>query len=161
MPNTYSQLFVHFVFAVKGRHGLIPPQHKDELHQYMTGLVKNRDAKMLAVHCMPDHCHLFVSLKPTTFIPDFIKEIKVATTRFINDKRWLLTRFAWQEGYGAFSYGRSQIESVIAYIIKQESHHSKTTFREEYCRTLMMFDIPLDEQYLFQFIDDLPVSLKN
>ena len=113
MPNTYSQIYLQFVFAVKSRQYLIPREHKDELHQYITGLVQRRNSKMLAVHCMPDHAHIFVGFKPTMLVSDFVKEIKVETNQFINDKRWSTRKFSWQEGYGVFSYSHSHIDRVI------------------------------------------------
>jgi REP element-mobilizing transposase RayT len=109
MANTYSQIYLQFVFAVRNREALIPKQHKDELHRYITGLVQNRDAKMLAVHCMPDHTHLFVGFKPVISISDFVKEIKVESNEFINGKGWIRGVFRWQEGFGVFSYSHSHI----------------------------------------------------
>lgn len=108
MANTFSKIYLQFVFAVKHRNALIAKEHKEELHKYITGLVQNRKAKMLAVNCMPDHTHLFVGYKPTVLISDFIKEIKVESNEFINDKKWVKGRFGWQEGYGVFSYSHSQ-----------------------------------------------------
>lgn len=103
MANTYSQTYLHFVFAVKHRQCLIDKTHKEELHKYITGLVQNRKAKMLAVHCMPDHIHLFVGYDLSVYVPDFIKEIKVESNEFVNNKRWTYQKFGWQNGYGAFS----------------------------------------------------------
>ena len=113
MANTFSQIYLQFVFSVQHREALIPKQHKEELHKYFTALVQNRKAKMLAVHCMPDHTHLFVGYKPTISIPDFVKEIKVESNEFINNKQWIRGRFNWQEGYGVFSYSHSHIDKVI------------------------------------------------
>nr|WP_310587916.1 IS200/IS605 family transposase [Larkinella arboricola] len=102
MANTYTQLYVQVVFAVKDRQSLIPHRHKEELHRYITGIVQRRGAKFLAVHCMPDHTHLFVSYSPALAIADLVKEVKTATSTFIKDKRWTRVPFYWQEGYGAF-----------------------------------------------------------
>lgn len=104
MANTFSQIYLQFVFLVKNRFSLIPKEHKEELHKYITALVQNRKVKMLAVNCMPDHIHLFVGFKPTILISDFVKEIKVESNEFINNKNWVKGKFRWQEGYGAFSY---------------------------------------------------------
>ena len=153
MANTYSQIYLQFVFAVRARQNLIARVHKEELHKYMTGLVQNRKAKMLAVHCMPDHCHLFVGFKPTILISDFIKEIKVESNIFINNKKWINTDFNWQNGYGVFSYSHSQIDRVIKYVLNQEEHHRKKSFRQEYHELLKEFEIAFEEQYLFNFID--------
>jgi REP element-mobilizing transposase RayT len=153
MANTFSQIYLQFVFAVKHRQCLIAKIHKEELHKYITGLVSHRKAKMLAVHCMPDHLHLFVGFKPVISIADFIKEIKVESNEFINDKKWTRGKFSWQEGYGVFSYSHSHIGSVINYIRNQEEHHQKKSFREEYQKFLQKFEIPFEEKYLFKFIE--------
>lgn len=141
------------MFAVKYRESLIPKEHKEELHKYMTGLVQNRKAKMLAVHCMPDHTHIFVGFKPVMSISDFVKEIKVESNEFINSKKWIRHTFGWQEGYGVFSYSHSHIDSVIKYIHGQEEHHSKKTFRSEYHEFIKKFDITFDEKYSFLFFN--------
>lgn len=153
MPNTFSQIYLQFVFAVKHRQSLIPAAHKEELHKYITGLVQNRKAKMLAVHCMPDHAHVFVGFKPTILIADFVKEIKVESNEFINDKKWIATKFSWQEGYGVFSYSHSHIDNVVKYVLNQEQHHRKKTFRQEYVDFLQKFEIPFEERFLFDFFD--------
>ena len=152
MTNTYSQIYLQFVFAVKHRQSLIPKEHKAELHKYITGIVQNRKAKMIAVHCMPDHIHLFVGFKPVMSISDFVKEVKVASNEFINEKPWMKQKFNWQEGYGVFSYGHSQIDAVAKYVLNQEVHHQTKTFREEYLEFLQKFVIPYDEKYLFEFL---------
>ena len=153
MANTYSQIYLQFVFAVKNRQSLIPQNQKEELHKYLTALVQNRKSKMLAVNCMPDHTHIFVGFKPVLAIPDFIKEIKVESNEFINNKRWTNYRFGWQEGYGVFSYSHSHINSVINYVLNQEEHQRKKTFKEEYHDFLKKFEVPFDDQYLFEFFD--------
>lgn len=153
MANTFSQIYLQFVFAVQGRRSLIPKDHKEELHKYITSLVHARNAKTLAIHCMPDHTHLFVGIKPTVFIPDFIKEIKVESNDFIKHKRWLKNKFNWQEGYGVFSYGHSQIDRVCKYVLNQEAHHKKKTFKQEYLELLEKFAIPYDERYLFEWVE--------
>ncbi|MBS1525257.1 MAG: IS200/IS605 family transposase [Bacteroidetes bacterium] len=151
MPNTFSQIYLQFVFAVQHRQSLIPGGHKEELHKYITGLVQNRKAKMLAVNCMPDHIHLFVGFKPTVLISDFVKEIKVESNEFINNKKWIMGKFSWQEGYGVFSYSHSQIDAVIKYVLNQESHHQKRSFKEEYIELLKKFEIAYEERVLFEF----------
>ncbi len=153
MSNTYSQIYLQFVFAVEGRQSLIPKKHKEELHKYITSLVQIRKAKMLAVHCMPDHTHLFVGFKPSILISDFVKQIKVESNEFITGKKWVRGKFAWQEGYGVFSYGHSQITRVCNYIKNQEIHHAKKTFKQEYHEFLEKFAIDYEEQYLFEFIE--------
>jgi putative transposase len=152
MPNTFSQIYLQFVFAVQYRRSLVPKENKEELHKYITGLVQNRKAKMLAVNCMPDHIHLFVGFKPVVLISDFVKEIKVESNEFINDKKWLKEKFNWQEGYGVFSYSHSHIDKVVKYVLNQEDHHKKQTFKGEYEGLLKKFQIPFEEKYLFEFI---------
>ena len=153
MANTFSQIYLQFVFAVKHRQCLVAKQYKEELHKYVTGLVQNRSAKMLAVHCMPDHIHLFVGIKPVVFIPDFVKEIKVESNEFINRKNWVDKKFNWQEGYGVFSYSHSHIDAVVKYVLNQEKHHQKKTFRQEYNQLLKKFEIPHEERFLFEWYD--------
>lgn len=154
MANTYSQIYLQFVFSVKHRKCLIPRTHKEELHQYMTGLVQSRSAKMLAIHCMPDHAHIFVGFRPTLSVSDFVKEIKVESNEFVNQKRWTNQKFRWQEGYGVFSYSQSHIDRVIKYIHGQEEHHRKRTFGDEYRDLLRKFEVPFEEKYLFDFLDE-------
>ena len=151
MANTFSQIYLQFVFAVKNRQSLIPKENKEELHKYITGLVQNRNTKMLAVHSMPDHTHIFVGFKPAISIADFVKEIKVESNEFINAKNWTKQKFSWQEGYGVFSYSHSHIDKVIKYVLNQEEHHQVKTFREEYHQLLEKFEIPFEEKYLFDF----------
>jgi REP element-mobilizing transposase RayT len=153
MANTYSQIYLQFVFAVKGRQSLIAKENKEELHKYVTGLVQRRKAKMLAVNCMPDHIHLFVGFKPVVLISDFVKEIKVESNEFINNKKWIRGRFSWQEGYAVFSYSHSHIDRVIKYVLGQEEHHRKKTFRQEYFELLDKFQVHFEEKYLFDFME--------
>lgn len=153
MAGTFSQIYLQFVFAVQGRQSLIPKEHKEELHKYITALVQARKAKMLAVHCMPDHAHLFVGIKPVVYIPDFIKEIKVESNEFIKGKHWTKGVFHWQEGYGVFSYSHSQLDAVCKYVLNQEEHHRRKTFKEEYHEFLRKFAMPYEERFLFEWID--------
>lgn len=153
MPNTYSQIYIQIVFAVKGRQNLIPKQYREELHKYITGIVQNREQKMLSVFCMPDHTHLLVGLKPSIAISDLVRDIKAGSSKFINVNHWVNGKFNWQEGFGAFSYSRSQIDNVIQYILIQEKHHKRHTFREEYIAFLKKFEIEYDEKYLFDWIE--------
>jgi putative transposase len=153
MPNTYSQVYIQIVFAVSGRQNLIPKQHREEIHKYITGIVQKRDHKMLSVFCMPDHVHLLTGLKPSMSISNLARDIKAGSSNFINDKEWIRGKFNWQEGFGAFSYSRSQIDTVIKYILNQEGHHHKKTFREEYIELLNEFEIEFNEKYLFEWIE--------
>jgi len=153
MANTFSQIYLQFVFAVQGRQSLIKKEHKEELHKFMTSLVQARKAKMLAVHCMPDHAHIFVGFKPSVLISDFVKEIKVESNEFIKNKKWIKGAFKWQEGYGVFSYGHSQINTVCKYVLNQEHHHEKKSFKEQYHDFLQKFFVPFEEEYLFEWIE--------
>ena len=151
MANTFSQIYLQFVFAVKGRQNLLPVKHKDELHRCIIGLVQRRNTKMLAINSMPDHIHIFVGFRPVMSISDFVKEIKVESNEFINAKKWVMGRFAWQEGYGVFSYSHSHIDNVVKYVLDQEEHHRKKKFREEYHELLYEFEIDYEEKYSFDF----------
>ncbi len=153
MPNTYSQIYIQIVFAVKGRENLISKIHREELHKYITGIVQNRGQKMLSIFCMPDHVHLLVGIKPSITISDLVRDIKAGSSNFINQQYYVNGKFNWQEGFGAFSYSKSQIDIVIKYILSQEEHHKKTTFREEYFDFLEKFEIDYDEKYLFEWIE--------
>ncbi|MCJ7554457.1 MAG: IS200/IS605 family transposase [Ignavibacteriaceae bacterium] len=153
MANTYSQIYIHIVFTVLGRQNLIPKQIREELHKYITGIVQKRDQKMLAVFCIPDHSHIFIGMKPTLCISDLVRDIKAGSSKHINDNQLIKGKFNWQEEFGAFSYSRSQIDTVIKYILNQEEHHKKKTFREEYIELLKKFEIEYDEKYLFKWIE--------
>ena len=154
MANTYSQIYIQIVFAVKGRQNLIAKQNREELRKYITGIVQNRDQKMLSIFCMPDHTHLLIGLKPNVTISDLVRDIKTGSAQFINDNNWIRGKFQWQEGFGAFSYSKSQIDNVINYILNQEEHHKTRTFKEEYLDFLKKFDIEYNEKYLFEWIED-------
>ncbi|GAB3493341.1 hypothetical protein GCM10027341_08510 [Spirosoma knui] len=160
MPNTYTQLYAQIVFAVKGRQNLIRKEYRDELHQYLTGIVQNKGVKLMAVFAMPDHVHLFVSFGPTVAIADLVRDVKASSSSFIKEKGWC-KRFAWQEGYGAFTYGQSQVKAVVDYVLTQEEHHRKRPFREEYLAFLQKFDVPYEPKYLFEFYDEPSEGVVN
>ncbi len=153
MPNTYSQIYIQIVFAVKGRQNLIFPNHREELHKYITGIVQNREQKMLSIFAMPDHTHILVGIKPTISISDLVRDVKAGSSKFINDNNLVKGKFNWQEGFGAFSYSKSQIDTVIKYILNQEEHHKIKTFKEEYIDFLQKFEIEYNEKYLFEWIE--------
>lgn len=148
MANTYTQIHVQFVFAVKFRKGLINEQWKDRLHKYITGIVQSNNHKMLCINSMPDHIHIFIGMRPTQSISALIQNIKTETSKWIKQQK-LNSHFAWQEGYGAFSYSRSHVSNVIRYIQNQEKHHEKKTFLEEYRKMLEAFEVDYDKQYIF------------
>ena len=156
MADTYTQLYVHIVFSVKGRHTLIPKQHKSELHKYITGIITNKKQKLIQINSMPDHIHILIGLSPNVALSGLVKDIKVNSTRFINHKRWTVGQFAWQEGFGAFSYSHSQIPRVATYIENQEAHHSHQTFRAEYLEFLDRFGVAYNLKYVFDPAADAP-----
>lgn len=153
MANTYSQIYIQIVFAVKGRQNLIVKENREELHKLITGIVTNRDQKLLAIFAMPNHVHILVGLKPSISISDLVRDIKAGSSKFINDSKWIKGKFNWQEGFGAFSYSRSHIDNVVKYILNQEEHHNKKTFKEEYIDFLEKFEIDYDEKYVFDWIE--------
>lgn len=153
MPGTFSQIYIQIVFAVKGRENLIAPNWKDKLHKYIAGIIKGKDQKPIIVNGMPDHIHAFIGLKPSMKISDLVRDIKNNSTNFINENKFVRGKFFWQEGYGAFSYSHSQISDVYDYILNQEKHHKKKSFREEYLEFLHKFEIEYNEKYLFKWID--------
>ena len=153
MANTYTQIYLQVVFAVEGRQNLIEKKNKEELHKYITGIITERGQKLLAVHCMPDHTHVLIGLKPSIALSDVVRDVKNGSTNFINSNRWVPGRFSWQEGFGAFSYGHSQLTGIINYIRNQEQHHAKRTFREEYLRFLKKYEIQHDEKFIFKPLD--------
>lgn len=128
MANTYSQVYLQFIFAVKGKQSLIHQKHNDELQKYITGIVKNRKQKLLAINNVPDHLHLLIGFNTIMSMADFMEQVKAVSSKFINENRWTTGRFEWQRGYGVFSYSRSQIDNVIKYIINQQVHHKNKLF---------------------------------
>src|SRR6266850_4111298 len=136
MANTYSQIYIQIVFAVQGKQNLIRPDRKEELHKYITGIITRQGQKLLAIHCMPDHTHLLIGLKPNMALSDLVGDIKTGSTNHINEEKWVKGRFAWQEGFGAFSYSHSQLGGVIRYIQNQEKHHARRSFQAEYLELL-------------------------
>jgi putative transposase len=153
MPNTYSQIYIQIVFAVKGRQNFIKESFREEIQKYMSGIINNKKQKLYAIYCMPDHTHLLVSIKPDIAISDLVRDIKANTTSFIKEKGFVNETFSWQEGFGAFSYSKSQTEKVVNYILNQPIHHKKKSFREEYHEFLENYDIAFDEKYVFEFYD--------
>lgn len=154
MANTYTQIYLQFVFAVKGRQSLIRDSFREELHKYITGIVQKRKQKLIAINSMPDHIHILVGFGTTITIADLIHDIKIASTNYINDHRLVAGKFAWQKGYGGFSYSRSHLDRVVKYILNQKKHHRKKTFREEYLEFLEKYEILYDSKYLFDWIKE-------
>jgi len=153
MANTFSQIYIHVVFAVKGRQSLISAKHREELHKYITGIVQNKGQKMIAIFCMSDHVHLLISFQPDVSVSDLVRDIKANSSKFINEQKWVVGKFSWQSGFGAFSYSKSQKDDVVNYILNQEEHHKIRSFKEEYIDILKKFEIEYDDRYLFEWLE--------
>ncbi len=153
MANTYTQISIHAVFVVKHRQNIINKEWRDDLHKYITGIITNLGAKSLAVGGWKDHVHIFFGLPVTTNVSDFMRIIKANSSKWINEQNFIKGKFQWQEGYGAFSYAKSQRNTVINYIMNQEEHHRKKSFKEEYTEMLEEFEMVYDPNYLFEFFD--------
>lgn len=153
MPGTFSQIYIQVVFAVKGRDSLIHSSWEEEIYRYITGIVQNKQQKMLAINGMPDHIHFLIGMKPACCLSDLVREIKKASNEFINEKKFCKSKFCWQEGYGSFSYSHANLDNVIAYIKNQKAHHKATTFKEEYIAFLQKFDIDYNPKYLFEWVE--------
>jgi putative transposase len=153
MSNTYTQIYLHVVFAVSQRACVIHARRKEELQKYITGIVTKRKQKTIAISCQPDHVHLLVGLKPDESLSDLVGNIKTGSTNHINEQRWVGCRFSWQEGFGAFSVSHSHLSNIIAYIRDQDTHHRRKSFREEYLKFLEKHDVPYDQRYIFRAIE--------
>jgi len=153
MANTYTQIHIHAVFAVQNRECIIENKWKDELYKYISGIITANEHKMLAINGMPNHVHVLFGMRPIQSLSDLMQDIKGGSSKWINDKKFIKAKFSWQEGYEAFSYGKSQLSQVIRYIENQEVHHKQKTFIEEYVDFLKLFQIEYDERYIFKPID--------
>ena len=142
------------VFAVKYRSACIPSSHAERLYRYITGIVTERGQKLLAINGMPDHVHLLIGLRPDMALSDLVRDVKAVSSKFINEQHWTPGRFAWQQGFGAFSYATSQLPAVISYIEKQQEHHAKHTFQDEYRLLLEKFAVSYEDKYLFNELED-------
>lgn len=154
MANTYAQIYLQFVFAVQNRASLIRSEWQEELYKYITGIVRNQKHKLIAINGVPNHVHLFVGYKPHQLLSELLQDIKGSSSTWINDNRLVKGKFSWQEGYGAFSYSHSHIDRVCKYIMNQEQHHQKRTFRDEYFELLKKYEILYDERFILKDIDD-------
>ncbi len=154
MPGTFSQLYIQVVFAVKGRQSLIHASWEDELYQYIAGIIRNKNQKLLAINGMSDHIHILIGMRPSCCLSDLGREIKKASHEFIRDKKFTPYKFQWQEGYAAFSYSHSGLDHVVGYIMKQKEHHQQRTFKQEYETFLKKFEVEFKEEYLFEWIEN-------
>ena len=150
MANTYTQIHIHAVFAVQNRLSLIQQQWQSELYQYITGIISGNGHKLLQIGGMVDHIHVFFGMRPTQSLSDLMQDVKGGSSLWINQKRLAMGKFSWQEGYGAFSYGKSQIDAVVKYIQYQEQHHAKRDFATEYLALLQAFDVEYNEKYVLK-----------
>ena len=150
MANTYTQILIQYVFAVRNRESLIKESFRVPMEKYISGIISNKGHKMLGIYFMPDHCHILVGLNPSQSISDLARDIKSNTTKWVNEH--IKMKFNWQEGYGAFSYGKSQLDMVVNYIYNQPEHHKRTSFREEYVTFLKKFNVPFEDQYMFRLV---------
>ena len=153
MPNTYTQIYIQLIFAVKHRDSLIRESFKENLHKYITGILKIQKQKLLAINTMPDHMHIFFGMTPEIRLADLVRDIKSDSSLFINDNKLSKRKFHWQEGYGAFSYSQSHKDAVIKYIMNQEKHHKRKTFKEEYLEFLKKYNVEFVDKYLFEFFE--------
>ncbi|MCK4677666.1 MAG: transposase [Bacteroidales bacterium] len=154
MSNTYTQIYIQTVFAVKNRNALIQPEWEEELYKYISGIVQNKGQKMLAINGTKNHIYFLIGMRPTCCLSDLVREIKKSSNSFIKEKKLTRFKFEWQEGFGAFSYSHSQLNNVIFYIVNQKKHHIKKTFKEEYIDFLKRFNVAFKNEYLFDWIDE-------
>lgn len=150
MGNTYTQIHIQIIFVVKYRLGLIGEEWKQELYKYIAGIVQKQKHKLIIINGVADHLHILIGLRPHQSLGELVQDIKGSTSKWINEKKFLKIKFAWQEGYGAFSYSYSHITKVINYIKNQEKHHKKKTFSEEYKAFLKAFEVEFDDRYLLR-----------
>jgi len=154
MAGTFSQIYIQIVFAVNGRTNLLQKPWREEVFKYMAGIINGKNQKPIIVNGVANHVHLFVGLKPSMCVSDLVRDIKNSSSNSINDQKFVHSKFSWQEGFGSFSYSHSQIEQVYQYILNQEEHHRKKTFKEEYLDFLKKFEVDYDEKYLFEWNDE-------
>lgn len=150
--GTYSQIYIHVIFAVKGRKSLIHENWEIDLYKYITGIIKEKGQILISINGMPDHIHILIAIKPACRVADLVREIKKSSNKWINEHKFTVHKFSWQEGYGVFSHSHSAIPRVKSYIDNQKSHHAKKNFKNEYRDLLDRFDIDYREEYLFEWV---------
>jgi len=153
MANTYTQLYIQFVFAVKGRENLIKESFREELEKVMCGIISNQKCKTYAIYCNPDHTHIFVGMHPTISPSKLMEQVKSGSSNWLNGKKYINGKFSWQDGFGAFTYSKSHIDRVVKYVLNQPKHHKKQSFRDEYLVFLEKFDVEFDHKYLFEWYE--------
>jgi putative transposase len=155
MANTYTQIHIHLVFAVKNRQALITKEWREELEKYMTKIIQKYEHKLVAIYAMRDHIHILIGYRPHQLISELVEELKTSSNKWIKSNRFTPFAFAWQLGYGAFAHSKSQVPVITTYIRNQEIHHAHKTFRQEYLEILEKNEIDYNTAYLFDFYDDL------
>jgi len=153
MANTYTQLYIQFVFVVKGRENLVKEHFRDELEKVICGIVTNHKCKTYAIYCNPDHTHIFVGMDPSVSCSKLMEQVKSGASKWLNEKKYIPGEFSWQKGFGAFTYSKSHIDRVVKYVLNQPIHHKKQSFKEEYLLFLKKYEIEYDEKYLFEWYD--------
>ena|SRR5690606_9656897 len=133
MANTYTQILVQIIFSVQGRQNLIAEKYREQIEKYICGIISNKQSKPLAIYCNPDHCHVLIGLHPDISISEMVRDVKAGSLKWINENHWIAGKFAWQKGYGAFTYARSQLNTVVQYIDKQPEHHRKKNVQGRIC----------------------------
>ena len=153
MANTYTQLYAQIIFSPQGRYNLITNRIKIPVYKYITGIIKNKNQKLMIINGMPDHIHIFLGFLPDIALSDLVRDIKSNTAKYINDQKMVLGKFSWQRGFGAFTYSKSQVPDVINYIQNQENHHKRKSFKDENLEILKKFGIEHRGEYLFEWYD--------
>jgi putative transposase len=153
MANTYTQIHIQTVFAVQNRECIIRDTWKEELYKYISGIVQSNNHKLLSINGMPDHIHILFGLRPSQSIAELMQDVKGGSSKWINDRKLVQGKFSWQEGYGAFSYSKAEVPTIIQYIVDQTVHHKRKTFSEEYYDLLKQFEVDFDNRYIFKPVD--------
>lgn len=154
MAGTYSKIYIQIVFAVKGRGNYLQSKWSEEVYKYIAGIINGKNQKPIIVNGYKNHIHILIGLKPSIAVSDLVRDIKNNSSKFINERKFVLGKFSWQEGYGVFSYSHSQLDGVYQYILKQEEHHRIKTFKEEYLEFLKDNEIEYDDRFLFDWEDE-------
>lgn len=150
MSNTYTQIHIQLIFAVQYRMAMIDKIWKDELYKYITGIIQKQKHKLVIINGVNDHIHILLGYRPHQSLSDLLQDIKGSSSKWINENKLTKIKFAWQEGYGAFSYSHSHLSKVISYIKNQEQHHKKITFMNEYRSFLKSYEVEFDERYVLK-----------
>ncbi|GAB7087049.1 IS200/IS605 family transposase [Marinifilum fragile] len=148
-------MYIQYIFSVKGRENLIKNHFKDELEKIMCGIISNHNCKTYAIYCNPDHAHVFVGMNPTLSPAKLMEQLKSGSSKWLNDKKYIPSKFSWQDGYGAFTYSKSHIDQVVKYVLNQKEHHKKQTFKDEYLSFLKKFEVDYNLKYLFEWYDNV------